>query len=132
MLAGLDALAQDLEKPGAVPEGGFTVCSIDATALYPMINVIEGAKIARRSIENSKTVYEGVDYRWAGRYVALNCSPEEITRDKLSKLIPFRKHNRCRWPTILTVDREDSKERWLWKKHSDSFSPQEKRKILGH
>ena len=72
-----------------------------------------------------------VDYGWAGRYVALNCSPEEITRDRLSKLVPNRKQNRGRRPTILTVDSEDSKERWLWKKHPDFFSQQEKRKLLG-
>ena len=41
------------------------------------------------------------------------------------------RHNRGRRPTILTVDSEDSKERWIWKKHPDSFSPQEKRKLLG-
>ena len=131
MLAGLDSLAQDLEKPGAVPAEGVTVCSIDAVALYPEIDVVEGAKIARKAIEQSKTIYEGVDYGWAGRYIALNCSPQEIAKDKLSKLVPFRKQNRGKRPTILTVDCEDKKERWCWSRHPNTFSPAEKRKLLG-
>merc|ERR1711867_66077 len=60
-----------------------------------------------------------------------SCSLQEIAKDKLSKLVPFRKQNRGKRPTILTVDCEDSKERWCWSRHPNTFSTPEKQKLLG-
>ena len=49
MLGGHDSLAQDLENSCTVPAGGITVCNMDAVGLYPKIDVVEGAKISRKT-----------------------------------------------------------------------------------
>ena len=48
---------------------GVTVFSIDAIALYLEIDVLEEAKVTRRAIEHSKTLYDRLTMDWlAGKW----------------------------------------------------------------
>ena len=57
-------------------------------------------------------------------------SQEEINKAGLSNLIPYRLARRGKRPTILTVEEDERRQRWGWKKAPGSFTEEEKRRLL--
>ena len=75
MLAKIDPVNQNWQETGSVPNPeDVTVASLDAEALYPSLDVQQCSKLCGQLIRDSQMSISGVDYKWAGLYVALNCT----------------------------------------------------------
>ena len=72
----------------------------------------------------------GVDYKWAGLYVALNSTQQEVNRDEMDSLVPVRRFNNGPRPGISNASKTSSNS-WRWTRSPDTFSEEEKRKLLG-
>ena len=65
--------------------------SLDAKALYTIIPVKTIAKDCKELMIRSKVKFEGVDYGWAAKYVAMTCTLEEIEEEGLEDIVPGRR-----------------------------------------
>ena len=68
------------------------VGSLDAEALYPSLNIDKTAKLIGELIGEAGLKWEGVDFRWASIYVAMEMDEYEVIRRNLQHLIPRRRH----------------------------------------
>ena len=116
------------EQP--VEVNGMFVGSLDAEALYPSLNIVESSKMCEERVMASGMIFEGVDYGWATRYVALNMSQEDINREKLYKIIPRRKSRAGQRPTVRTYTEEESKVRWRYVRTPEQLTQLEKKRIM--
>ena len=48
------------------------IASLDATPLYPLLNIRDCARIVAKRLENSNLEFQGINYKWAVKYKALN------------------------------------------------------------
>ena len=116
MRSEIDKVAEELLKSGEVPPNGVFVGSLDAEALYPSLDTNKCAQICEDRVLASKINFEGVDYSWATRYVALNMTQDEINRARLHRIIPRKKAKSGSRPTVRTWEDEEKKERWVYRK----------------
>ena len=107
-----------------------TVCSLDAEALYPSLDAIACAKLCGKLVAEASLNIVGVDYVWAGLYIALNCTQGDVYTSGLDDIIPYRRFNHGPRPGIDNVNK-NSKNSWKWPKDPEKYSEVEKRKILG-
>ena len=71
MLSNIDDLTKKLEVTPE-PEHGMFVGSLDAVALYPSIEVRDASQLVAKRVAESKLIFDGVNWRRATTYVALN------------------------------------------------------------
>ena len=79
------------EEGGAPAIKDVTVCSLDAEALYPSLDAIECSKLCGKLVEEGNLDIVGVDYVWAGLYIALNCTQGEVYTSGLDSIVPYRR-----------------------------------------
>ena len=68
------------------------VRSLGAEALYPSLNIDKTAKLIGKLIEEAGLKWEGVDFRLASIYVAMEMDEFEVIRRNLQHLISRRCH----------------------------------------
>ena len=73
--------------------------------------------------------FDGVDYVWALKYIAMNLTKEEAPRSKLWRLLPVRRSKTGRRPGINSMEEEEKNTKWAFRRLE--FSEEEKRQILG-
>ena len=70
------------------------------------------SKICSKLVANLGLKWEGVDWWWATRFVALAMEEEEMIAQGLADLIPQKRAKSRKKPTLLTVEDDIKKERW--------------------
>ena len=118
------------EEGGAPAIKDVTVCSLDAEALYPSLDAIECSKLCGKLVKEGNLDIVGVDYVWAGLYIALNCTQGEVYTSELDGIVPYRRFKNGTRPGINNVNK-NSKNSWKWPKDPEKYSEEEKKKILG-
>ena len=102
------------------------VGSVDAQGLYQSLNVPKCCKMTSERVMKTGLKFWNVDLKWA-----LNMDQEDIYRERLADIIPFRRstkdHNR---PTVLTVDKDSKRERWKWSKPTKLYTPDDINRVL--
>ena len=75
----IEDLLRVKEKEGGAPAiEDVTVCSLDAEALYPSLDAIACAKLCGKLVAEASLNIVGVDYVWAGLYVALSTTQGDV------------------------------------------------------
>ena len=101
LLHEVDELNREWREKGVnMEQNEVFVGSLDATALYPSLDVQRCGQLFGQMIQESKLEFRGVDYKWAAIYIALNCKPWEITRWKMNHLVPSRRFKGGQRPKI--------------------------------
>ena len=119
----------------------LVIGSGDAVALYPSCTARRSAQIVNQRIQESSIRFENVNLKAATRYIAINCTPGEVSQAGLHKFLPRRKSNRGRKPTTATpeVTKRKTKEEqesgdtessWI-DKDLEGISDRDMRKIVG-
>ena len=130
LLAYVDEVNQRLQEEG-LPEQGLCVGSLDVKALYPSLDINRCAQIIKERIQGTLMEFDGIDYTWASKYIALNMSRIEVIREDLQTLVPKKIAKTGSKPTVLTVDMDESKERWKFYKDPGKFNKEEKKRVMG-
>ena len=60
------------------------------------------AKECNRRLRESNIKFEGINYKWAGKYLAMTMKEEEIEKEGLSELVPKRRYKMGSRPGITT------------------------------
>ena len=81
--------------------------SLDAEALYPLLDSLKVAKLCGRLATENKLAIENVDYVWAGAYIACNMHPEQVFREGLSDCVPRRRYTSGQSPKIGSLMKND-------------------------
>ena len=102
----LDDIANDLEHKQR-GEHGLCIGSLDVKALYPSLAIEKCARICADRVMKSPIVFEDVDYHWASIYLALNMTREQVIREDLGMLVPRRRSNQGKDPTVLTIETDE-------------------------
>ena len=116
--------AVNIEKDGRM----VIVASQDVDGLYPNLDIADSAVICGEAVRDTKLKIEGVDYVWAGKYIALTCSPQEIDRCGLTDIVPIRRHKKGTRPGITGEKEEEKETKWRFKRMD--FTEGEKRMLL--
>ena len=113
------------------------VSSEDVSGLFPNLEIKMCSKICADAVRHSELKFEGVDYIWAAKYIAMTCSREEIRGSKLEGIVPVRKYRKGTSPGVTSVEakgkkKEGEKEEIAtkWKFSRTDFTEQEKRELL--
>ena len=131
MLAHIEKLNRTWEEQGVQhADKDLFVGSLDAEALYPSLNTKLCGKECGRLVAESGLDIEGVDWRWATLYIALNCSQNEINRERLSRYCPRRKYKYGPRPGITTCGDPDACDKWVWHQDPTRMPPQEQQKVI--
>ena len=88
------------------------ILSMDVKALYPSMRWADIVLAVKEMIELSDMEVENVDWREAGKYIAVMVPPEEIEREGLSLVIPKRKKRRTRNITVNYLRTKNNDEKW--------------------
>ena len=100
----IDQLNEEWEKQGIKwGKGELFVGSLDATALYPSLDVRQCSKLCGEMLRESPLKVEGIDYTWAAMYVALTSEQWQINSWKMDHIIPYRRHINGSQPGITGV-----------------------------
>ena len=75
---------------------------MDVVALYPSIDQEQSAALIRDTFLDSDIKVTNVDVKAASLYLALTVPHEELVQEGFQNLVPRRKTNRGRKPTIRT------------------------------
>ena len=92
------------------------------------MDIIMSSVLCGKAIKNTKIKFEGVDYLWAAKYIAMSCSQDEIDRCGLHRIVPRRKSKKGTRPTIVGVDIEEKVSKWKFLK--TTFTEDEKKELL--
>ena len=122
-------LEQCKQEVAGLKNTKITVASQDVEALYPALDIEETARICAERVQNSTLEFNGVDYVWALKYIAMNLTKEEAPRSKLWRLLPVRRSKTGRRPGINSMEEEEKNTKWAFRRLE--FSEEEKRQILG-
>ena len=96
---------------------------MDATALYPSLNIRDCARIVAKRLGNSKLEFQGVNYKWAVKYIALNLPRHEIVQKGLSKVVPIKNNgSQGADRTIKGIEDDQKQERWKFNKMPNKFT----------
>jgi hypothetical protein len=82
--------------------------SWDVEALYPECKKRESSEIIEKAIKESDVIFSDVNWEEAGRYVAINCTDDEIEQSNLDELVPKRTTNKGRKPKMVYLDTEEA------------------------
>ena len=104
--------------------------SLDVQALYPSISTKAAGTIVRDRFFNSEAKFDGVDYVWVLKYLALTMSNCENVNARIQGLIPRKISKSGRKPSILSVVTDEVRERWWFPKPHTLLTPEEKRLIV--
>jgi hypothetical protein len=113
--------------------------SWDEEALYPECKKKQRSEIIEKAIKESEIVFEDVEWQEAGRYIAINCTEEEIEQSGLEELVPRRTTVRGRKPKMVYLDTEEAERKGpdgkkvkvpKWEKVRDPRNEDEKKKIM--
>ena len=121
-------LEQCKQEVAGLKNAKITVASQDVEALYPALDIEETARICAERVQNSTLEFDGVDYVWALKYIAMNLTKEEAPRSKLWRLLPVRRSKTGRRPGINSMEEEEKNTKWAFRRLE--FSEEEKRQIL--
>ena len=81
--------ARDIEI-GAIHDEELVVVGADVKSLYPSLPDVEVAVICYKAIMRSGIKFEGINFRMAGKYVAMHLSKEEQAMSPLAGVLPRR------------------------------------------
>ena len=76
------------------------------------MKLVLGAAIAAQKVIDSGLKFKNIDLEWAMVYVALNMDQDQIYKEKLADIIPYRKSNKGNRPTVLTIADDVKRQRW--------------------
>ena len=76
MLSKIEGLNKRIQE-GEISPRNLIVGSLDVESLYPSVDTREAARICRDRVLNSPLSIEGIDYKWAGIYLATSITPSE-------------------------------------------------------
>ena len=77
--------------------------------MYPSLDIEETSKICAKMVTESGLRFQGVDWTWACKYLALNFNQKEISKRNLLGIIPVKKAKQGKDPTVLTIGPGDKK-----------------------
>ena len=100
--------------------------SLDVKALYPSLDIEQTSKICGDRVKTSPLVFEGVNLKWALKYVALGLKDGEREQRHLEHLILGHKGKGNKKPMVRTVEKDESIERLIFPKELSSYSVIEK------
>ena len=103
---------------------------MEAEALYPNLDVDQCSRLCGQIITESQMSISGVDYKWAGLYIALNSTQQEVNRDNLDSLVPVRRYRQGPRPGISNASKS-SEGSWRWTRSPNNFTAEKKKKLLG-
>ena len=133
MIYHLGEAAKEVSKEGKK----IVVSSEDVEALYPNLEIMASARLCGEAVKQSKMRFEGVDYFWAGKYIAMTCAPKEIEESNLGETVPKRKYRKGTRPGINTKEtvgkkKEGESEELVtkWEFSRTDFTEMEKRNLL--
>lgn len=89
------------------------IISMDVKALYPSMSWEEIVKSVKWLILNTDMNVESVDWFEVGKYLAVMMTPEEVTAEGLTHVIPKRRGVRLRRITVNYLRRKRNAENWL-------------------
>ena len=120
-LSKVDKLNSKIEK-GEIKPRNLTIGSLDVKSLYTSINTKVAGIKAKERILKAKAKFEGIDYKWALKYLALTMTPSEKIDAKhnearMFSMLPRRTstHGNAK-PTIKTVKADAKTERFWFPK----------------
>ena len=111
LLSHMDKLAEQMQDEEE-PTGGMCVGSLDVKALYPSLDIPICAEIAKQRLIGGDLKFDGVCYKTATHYLALNMTQEEVTRNGLGEVVPMRRHKNGERPGISGYSYDSSANRW--------------------
>ena len=88
--------------------------SLDAEALYPILVFEKIAGLVASKTVDSGLKFEGVDWAWAIKFVALALEEDEVRKKGLQDIIPKKRPKSSKKPTLRTVEEDDKRERWKY------------------
>ena len=104
-------------------------CKQEVAGLKNTKITVASQDVEALSLQNSTLEFDGVDYVWALKYIAMNITKEEAPRNKLWRLLQFRRSKKGIRPGINSLEEEEEKHtKWVFRRLE--FSEQEKRQIL--
>ena len=107
------------------------ISSLDAVALYPSLDINKSSEIVSERILRGEVKFEGVNYKWAAKYLALVMSRVDIVRAGLGAVIPVKRGgNQGRDRTIKSIEDDQKLERWKWTKTPAMYSEEERRMLI--
>ena len=89
LLSMVDKVAEEIGKENLGKEDLF-IGSLDVEALYPSLYIPAVSKLCAGKIVRSGLNFEGVDYVWAFKYVALGIDMMVVRRRGLQDVMPSR------------------------------------------
>ena len=108
------------------------VVGSDVEALYPSLEDMAVAEICYKAVMESKVKFEGVNYREAVLYVALNWTAQQCRLSKLRRVLPRRAKNSGTRPGMTGEEALDAggkaSKQWVWPKVC--LTEEEKRMIV--
>ena len=107
-IEGLNKMIRD----GEIDSQNLIIGSLDVSNLYGSIDVKKATQLVRQRALETKCTWEGIDLRWALIYLALTLKPWEKVNFKLVDILPRRQSNQNKYPTIATVNLDETKNRW--------------------
>ena len=128
LLHSVDSL-NELIRKGEVDSSKMMVGSLGVEKLYPSIDVIKAGEICRDRVLGSELNIEGIDYRWGLIYLALTATPREKVDLRLQGILPRKLSKSGKKPTILTVEKDETVERWWYPVSPNKLTPEAKKKV---
>ena len=129
LLSLIDSMAGKIRDDNLEMDDLF-IGSLDVEALYPSLEINQCSKLCGEMVSESGLKFEGVDWVWVAKYVALCWTREEVNRRELGELVPYKKSKRGFKPTLLTVSIDDKKERWRFGKTPDKYTSEDKKQLM--
>ena len=87
--------------------------SLDVKALYPSMSWEEIVKSIKWLILNTDMIVENVNWSEVGKYLAVMMTPEEITEEGLTNVIPKRRGLRLRRITVNYLRHKRNEDKWI-------------------
>ena len=115
---------------GTTDSKNMSVGSLDVSNLYGSINVKKACQLVRQRALETNCSWEGINTRWALIYLALTLKPWEKVNFKLVDILPRRQNNQNKFPTIATVNLDETKDRWGLPCPLELISKQRKKEIM--
>ena len=104
------------------------VASEDVDGLFPNLEIMSSAILCGNAVRATKVKFEGIDYIWASKYIAMTCSQQEIEDCGFQDIVPRRKSKKGTRPTIVGVDIEEKVSKWSFSK--TNFDDKEKKELM--
>ena len=108
-------------------ENNLVIVGTDVEALFPSLQDVESARIAREAVLISNTSFENFNYETALKYLYIVGGPTHLREIGLAKIAP-------RWtgprPDLLSVEGDSCQEENKWWFPRRVFSEEEKKQIV--